>query len=72
MRAYERSEVSRALYMNRIAKEAPDANMLVFVDEAAKNECTLSWKYGWLHKTVCCVVQRPFVHGLLSSPGLLQ
>ena len=53
--------------MNRIAKEAPDANMLVFVDEAAKNECTLSQKYGWSHKTVHCVVQRPFVHGLHYS-----
>jgi len=65
--AYERSEVSRALYMNRIAEEAPDANMLVFVDEAAKNECTLSQKYGWSHKTVHCVVQRPFVRGLRYS-----
>ncbi|KIK73845.1 hypothetical protein PAXRUDRAFT_20442 [Paxillus rubicundulus Ve08.2h10] len=26
--------------MNCIAAEAPDANMLMFVDEAAKDECT--------------------------------
>jgi len=53
--------------MNRIAEEAPDTNMLVFVDEAAKIEHTLSRKYGWSHKTVCCVVQRLFVRGLRYS-----
>jgi len=67
MHAYERSEVPWALYMNWIAKEAPDANMLMFVDKATKNEHTLSQKYGWSHKTVHCVVQRPFVHGLRYS-----
>jgi hypothetical protein len=33
----ERSEELQARYMNRIGAEAPDANMLLFVDEAAKD-----------------------------------
>ena len=57
----------RALYMNRIAKEAPDANMLMFVDEAAKDERTLSRKYGRSHKGIRCVAGRKFVRGLHYS-----
>ena len=53
--------------MNRIAEEAPDAGMLMFVDEAAKNECTLSRRYGHSGKGVHCVVQRRFVRGLRYS-----
>ncbi|KIK82029.1 hypothetical protein PAXRUDRAFT_805684, partial [Paxillus rubicundulus Ve08.2h10] len=52
------------MYMNHIAKKAPDAGMLMFVDEAVKDECTVSWKYGCLAKRVCCVVQRQFVRGM--------
>lgn len=33
-------EFKRALYMNRIAVEAPDSNMLLFVDQAAKDKHT--------------------------------
>ncbi|KAF8833340.1 hypothetical protein BDN67DRAFT_875497, partial [Paxillus ammoniavirescens] len=44
--ALERSEELRALYMNRIGAEAPDANMLVFIDESAKDERTSFRKYG--------------------------
>ena len=53
--------------MNRIAEEAPDAGMLMFVDETAKNECRLSRRYGRSGKGVRCVIQRRFVRGLQYS-----
>jgi hypothetical protein len=65
--AYERNEMSRAIYMNRIAEEAPDAGMLMFVDEAAKNERMLSRRYGRSGKGIRCMVQRRFVRGLRYS-----
>ena len=65
--ASERNGEACALYMNRIAEEAPDANMLMFVDEAAKDERTLSRKYGCSRKGVCCVTGKKFVRGLRCS-----
>ena len=65
--ASERNGEARALYMNRIAEEAPDANMLMFVDEAAKDERTLSRKYGRSRKGVRCVTGKKFVRGLRYS-----
>jgi len=53
--------------MNLIAEEAPVVSMLIFVDEAAKNEHTLSCRYGHSGKGVCYVVQRQFVRGLQYS-----
>ena len=65
--AYEQSEILWALYMNRIAEEAPDANMLMFIDEAAKNERMLSWKYRHSCKGIHCVVCRQFIQGMHYS-----
>jgi hypothetical protein len=65
--AYELNKMSRAIYMNGIAKEASDAGMLMFIDEAAKNERTLSRRYGRLGKGLRCMVQRWFVRGLCYS-----
>lgn len=59
--ATERNDLSRALYMNRIANEVPDPNMLVFIDEAAKDEHTISRRYGCSGKGLRCNVQRQFV-----------
>jgi len=42
--------------MNHISKEASDACMLMFVDEAAKNEHMVSWRYGCWGKGVCCMI----------------
>ena len=53
----ERNELSRALYMNQIAEEVPDPNMLVFIDEAAKDECTVLRGYGHSGKGLRCNVQ---------------
>ena len=66
-RAAERNELSRALYMNRIAKEVPDPNMLVFIDEAAKDERTVSRGYGRSGKGLRCNIQRRFVRGTRYS-----
>ncbi|KAF8559466.1 hypothetical protein OG21DRAFT_1370059, partial [Imleria badia] len=55
---YEQNKLLWAMYMNCIAEEVPDPGMLMFIDEAAKNERTLSRRYGRLGKGVHCVVQR--------------
>ena len=63
-RTYERNEFSRALYMNRIAEEVPDPNiMLMFIDEAARDERTISRRFRRSGKGICCTTQRPFVRG---------
>jgi hypothetical protein len=49
---------------HHIAEEAPDAGMLMFVDEAAKDEHTISWRYGHSAKGAHYVVQRQFVRGV--------
>jgi len=66
-RASERNELSRALYMNRIAEEVPDPNMLVFVDEAARDERTISRRYGRSGRGFRCTVRRQFVRGTRYS-----
>ncbi|KAF8552708.1 hypothetical protein OG21DRAFT_1375066, partial [Imleria badia] len=53
--ALERSDELRALYMNRIGAEVPDANMLVFIDESTKDEPTSLRKYGRSGKGRRCV-----------------
>jgi hypothetical protein len=53
--------------MNCIAEEALDAGLLMFVNEAAKDEHTVSWKYGRSAKGARCVVQRRFVKGMQYS-----
>ena len=65
--ACEQNELSRALYMNLIAEEVPDPNMLVFIDEAAKDECTISRRYGRSGKGIRCTTQRRFVRGTRYS-----
>ncbi|KIK24628.1 hypothetical protein PISMIDRAFT_98105 [Pisolithus microcarpus 441] len=50
-------------YMNQIAEEVPDSNMLVFINEAVRDKCTLSRRYGCSHQGLCCIAQRCFIHG---------
>ncbi|KIK36705.1 hypothetical protein CY34DRAFT_45870, partial [Suillus luteus UH-Slu-Lm8-n1] len=45
-RALERDEERRAIFMNNIAEIAPDPEMLMFGDEAVKDERTLIRKFG--------------------------
>ena len=65
--AAERNTELRAYYMNHIGMEAPDANMLVFIDEAAMDKRTSVRWYGWAPAGQHCHVQRPFVRGLRYS-----
>lgn len=62
--AAERNEELRALYMNRIGAEAPDANMLVFTDGAAKNKRTCARRYGRSPVGQHCQARQPFVRGV--------
>ncbi|KAF9227635.1 hypothetical protein BS17DRAFT_774059, partial [Gyrodon lividus] len=50
-----------------IADIAPDPNMLMFGDEAAKNECTLIRSYGRARKGIRCVQRKCFVRGTRYS-----
>ncbi|KAJ7477763.1 hypothetical protein B0H11DRAFT_1916945 [Mycena galericulata] len=47
VRALERNDLLRSAYMNRMADIVPDANMLMFIDEAAKSDRTTGRPKGW-------------------------
>ncbi|KIK76629.1 hypothetical protein PAXRUDRAFT_169326, partial [Paxillus rubicundulus Ve08.2h10] len=55
------------IYMNCIAADAPDPNMLVFIDEAAKDKWTSNHQCGWSMKGVRCCVNRCFIRGTRFS-----
>ena len=59
--AAEQNEKTHAIYMNCIAAEAPDLNMLVFIDEAAKDKWTSTRQHGQLVRGVYCCIKRCFV-----------
>lgn len=65
--AMERNEEARALYMNRIVADVPDTNMLVFIDEAAKDRRTSTRQHGRSIRGVRCCVERYFVRGTRYS-----
>ncbi|KAF8545629.1 hypothetical protein OG21DRAFT_1375083, partial [Imleria badia] len=52
--AAERSDELRALYMNWIGAEACDMEMLLFVDEAVKDQRTSTRPCGWSTQGQCC------------------
>jgi transposase len=77
-RALERNELRRSAFMNRIADEVPDANMLMFIDEAAKNQRTSGRNSGWSLVGKRCVARQVFVRGqrysilpLLTLDGII-
>jgi hypothetical protein len=49
--------------MLQISKVVHYPDMVMFVDEAAKNERTTGWKYGWSLKGRRCIQRRVFVRG---------
>jgi hypothetical protein len=49
--------------MNKIADQVPDADMLMFVDEAARNKRTSGRSKGWALKGKRCFQRRCFVRG---------
>ncbi|KDQ50469.1 hypothetical protein JAAARDRAFT_101389, partial [Jaapia argillacea MUCL 33604] len=54
-KALEWNEDIRALFMNMIATVAPDPEMLMFGDEATKDERTQGWRKGWSQMGVRCL-----------------
>ena len=62
-RALERDDILRAAFMNRIADEVTDPNMLMFVDEAARNKKTSARSTGWSLVGERCIQRRCFGRG---------
>ena len=48
--ALEQNNQVRAVFMNQIADQVPNPNMLIFEDEALKDERTLACRQGWALK----------------------
>ncbi|KAF7345996.1 Tc1-mariner class transposase [Mycena venus] len=61
--ALERNDLQRSAYMNRMADLVPDANMLMFIDEAAKDDRTLGRSKGWSLRGQRCIQRRAFIRG---------
>ncbi|KAG2335948.1 hypothetical protein BDR05DRAFT_833832, partial [Suillus weaverae] len=51
------------IFMNHIAEIAPDPEMLMFGDEAAKDERALIRKFGHLKIGTRCIQRKCFVQG---------
>jgi hypothetical protein len=49
--------------MNRIAEEVPDPQMMMFIDEAARNRRSSQRPKGWALSGRRCVQKRFFVRG---------
>lgn len=62
-RAIERNDLERAIYMNKIADLAPDPEMLMFGDEASKDERTSVRRKGWSIRGRQCIQRKCFVRG---------
>ena len=62
-RALERNVEQRAIFMNRMADLVEDPNMLMFGDEASKDERTSARRRGWSLRGSRCVQQKCFVRG---------
>ena len=67
VRALERNDLERSLYMLRMARLAPRPDMLVFIDEAARNSKTSLRKHGRAKRGHRCVQRRQFVRGARVS-----
>ncbi|KAG1819195.1 uncharacterized protein BJ212DRAFT_1202344, partial [Suillus subaureus] len=61
--ALKQNEEKRAIFMNSIANIAPDPEMLMFSDEAAKDERTLIQCYGRSRIGMRCIQRKCFVQG---------
>ena len=62
-RALERDNLARSAFMNSIADEVPDPQMLMFIDEAARNRRTSQQSKGWALLRKQCVQRWFFVRG---------
>ena len=61
--ALEQNNQLRAIFMNWIADQVPDPNMLMFGDEASKDERTLAHRWGWSLKGTWCIQRKCFLRG---------
>jgi hypothetical protein len=62
IRTLERNDLLHSAFMNRIADEATNPNMLMFVDEAARNKRTSGRPKGWSLVGKWYVQRRCFSH----------
>ena len=62
-RAYEHNEQLRAIFMNNIADIVSNSDMLMFGDEASKDERTSVRRRGWSECGSRCVQRKCFVRG---------
>lgn len=63
VKALERNELLRSHYMLQMAHIAPRLDMLIFIDEAARNRRTSHRRYGRSARGHRCVQRRHFVRG---------
>jgi len=61
--AMERDDLMRSAFMNRIADEVPSPDMLIFIDEAARNRRASARPKGWSLVGRRCVQRRHFIRG---------
>ena len=61
--ALERNDEKRATFMNNLADITPNPEMLMFADEAAKNDHTLARSMGYSQRGTRCVQSRCFIRG---------
>ena len=59
----ERNDLLRSVFMNKIANEVTNPNMLMFVDEVARNKRTSARVKGWSLVGRRCVQRRCFGRG---------
>ena len=63
VKALERNDLKCAAFMNRIGAEVPNMDMVIFLDESAKDDRTLGRKMGWSRIGTRCVQRQCFVRG---------
>jgi hypothetical protein len=63
IRALERNDLDRSMYMNQFAEMVSDPAMVMFIDEAARNKKNPSRKMGWSLNGRRCFQRRCFVRG---------
>jgi len=61
--ALEQNDLLHSAYMNQIVMEVPDPEMLIFIDEAARNRKTSGRKWGWSLIGKRCIQRQHFVWG---------
>lgn len=66
-RALERDILRRAAFINKIGQLAADPEMLMFIDESARDARTSGRRTGWSLQGTRCVQRRVFVRGVRYS-----